>query len=42
MATSALDTPMMRQYVALKAEHPDAVLFYRMGDFYGCWSPFPQ
>ncbi|MCZ6464420.1 MAG: DNA mismatch repair protein MutS, partial [Proteobacteria bacterium] len=34
MATSALDTPMMRQYVALKAEHPDAVLFYRMGDFY--------
>jgi DNA mismatch repair protein MutS len=31
---SALDTPMMRQYLALKAQHPDALLFYRMGDFY--------
>jgi DNA mismatch repair protein MutS len=27
-------TPMMRQYLALKAQHPDMVLFYRMGDFY--------
>ncbi len=25
---------MVRQYRAIKAEHPDAVLFYRMGDFY--------
>ena len=25
---------MMRQYLALKAEHPDKLLFYRMGDFY--------
>jgi DNA mismatch repair protein MutS len=25
---------MMRQYLAIKAEHPDAILFYRMGDFY--------
>ena len=31
---SALDTPMMRQYLALKSTHPDSVLFYRMGDFY--------
>ncbi|MDJ0847415.1 MAG: DNA mismatch repair protein MutS [Myxococcota bacterium] len=31
---SALDTPMMRQYLAIKANHPDAILFYRMGDFY--------
>jgi DNA mismatch repair protein MutS len=31
---SALDTPMMRQYLAIKARHPDAILFYRMGDFY--------
>ena len=31
---SALDTPMMRQYAALKSRHPDSVLFYRMGDFY--------
>ena len=27
-------TPMMQQYLAIKAEHPDALLFYRMGDFY--------
>ncbi|MEO1576711.1 MAG: DNA mismatch repair protein MutS, partial [Pseudomonadota bacterium] len=27
-------TPMMRQYLALKAEHPDILLLYRMGDFY--------
>ncbi len=25
---------MMRQYLALKAQHPDMLLFYRMGDFY--------
>ncbi len=34
MTRSALDTPMMRQYLAIKASHPDAILFYRMGDFY--------
>jgi DNA mismatch repair protein MutS len=34
MKGSALDTPMMRQYLALKARHPDSILFYRMGDFY--------
>jgi len=28
------DTPMMRQYLELKASVPDALLFYRMGDFY--------
>ncbi len=27
-------TPMMRQYLRIKAEHPDTLLFYRMGDFY--------
>ena len=27
-------TPMMAQYLALKAQYPDALLFYRMGDFY--------
>ena len=27
-------TPMMAQYLEIKAEHPDALLFYRMGDFY--------
>ncbi|WP_312843468.1 DNA mismatch repair protein MutS [Diaphorobacter nitroreducens] len=27
-------TPMMAQYLALKAQHPDTLLLYRMGDFY--------
>jgi DNA mismatch repair protein MutS len=27
-------TPMMRQYLAVKAAHPDHLVFYRMGDFY--------
>ncbi len=27
-------TPMMQQYLGIKAEHPDQLVFYRMGDFY--------
>ena len=27
-------TPMMQQYLGIKSEHPDILLFYRMGDFY--------
>ena len=27
-------TPVMQQYLRLKAQHPDVLLFYRMGDFY--------
>ena len=27
-------TPMMRQYLTIKEEHPDALLFFRLGDFY--------
>lgn len=27
-------TPMMQQYLAIKEKYPDAILFYRMGDFY--------
>lgn len=27
-------TPMMQQYLGIKAQHPDSMLFYRMGDFY--------
>src|SRR5690348_14232985 len=30
----AKHTPFMRQYLAAKAEHPDVLLFFRMGDFY--------
>ncbi|MDD9822785.1 MAG: DNA mismatch repair protein MutS [Gammaproteobacteria bacterium] len=31
---AAEHTPMIRQYLALKADYPDTLLFYRMGDFY--------
>jgi len=27
-------TPMMQQYLSIKAQHPDVLVFYRMGDFY--------
>ena len=27
-------TPMMAQFLEIKAHYPDALLFYRMGDFY--------
>ena len=33
-ATAAKQTPMMRQYLGIKAEYPDTLVFYRMGDFY--------
>ena len=32
--STASHTPMMRQYLAVKDEHPDKLVFYRMGDFY--------
>ncbi|MEM6513709.1 MAG: DNA mismatch repair protein MutS [Pseudomonadota bacterium] len=31
---SAVHTPMMRQYLRIKSDYPDMLLFYRMGDFY--------
>ena len=37
MSTQAANdnhTPMMKQYLSLKAEHPNDLMFYRMGDFY--------
>ncbi|WEN42407.1 DNA mismatch repair protein MutS [Thauera sp. GDN1] len=33
-AEIAAHTPMMQQYLRLKQQHPDTLLFYRMGDFY--------
>ncbi len=33
-ATIEKQTPMMQQYLRIKAEHTDKLLFYRMGDFY--------
>ncbi|MBP7582144.1 MAG: DNA mismatch repair protein MutS, partial [Vogesella sp.] len=32
--TTPQHTPMMQQYLALKRDHADKLLFYRMGDFY--------
>jgi len=32
--TKTTHTPMMQQFLAIKAEHPNHLLFYRMGDFY--------
>lgn len=34
----AEDTPMLKQYFAVKAQHPEAVLLYRVGDFYETYS----
>ncbi|MEE9155538.1 MAG: DNA mismatch repair protein MutS [Gemmatimonadota bacterium] len=28
------DTPLMRQYLEMKSRHPDAILFFQVGDFY--------
>ncbi|RAS08138.1 DNA mismatch repair protein MutS [Cupriavidus alkaliphilus] len=33
-AAGSRHTPMMQQYLRIKADHPDTLLFYRMGDFY--------
>ena len=27
-------TPMLRHYLTVKADYPDAILLYRMGDFF--------
>ena len=32
--SSALQTPMMKQYLEIKARYPESILFFRMGDFY--------
>ncbi len=33
-AAAGLHTPMMQQYLRIKSQHPNELLFYRMGDFY--------
>ncbi len=33
-----VETPLMKQYFAIKAQHPDAVLLFRVGDFYETFS----
>jgi len=34
MTTNTRETPMMRQYQQIKNDHQDAILFFRLGDFY--------
>jgi DNA mismatch repair protein MutS len=34
MARTPSDTPVMRQYLQIKQDYPDALLFFRLGDFY--------
>ena len=34
MATSSKVTPSRQQYLDIKAQHPDAIVFFRLGDFY--------
>lgn len=36
--TKIAETPLMSQYVAMKKKHPDAVLLFRVGDFYETFS----
>ncbi len=38
MAKVAEDTPMLKHYFEVKAQHPEALLLYRVGDFYECYS----
>jgi DNA mismatch repair protein MutS len=38
MAQEIVETPMMKQYVAMKAKHPDAIMLFRVGDFYETYS----
>ena len=38
MAKKIVETPLMKQYVEMKAKHPDAILLFRVGDFYETFS----
>ena len=38
MAKRAEDTPLLKQYFSIKAQHPEAILLYRVGDFYETYS----
>ncbi len=38
MAKKVAETPMMKQYLEIKKQHPDAVLLFRVGDFYETFS----
>lgn len=38
MAKKVVETPLMKQYIQMKEKHPDAVLLFRVGDFYETFS----
>ncbi len=38
MAKKIAETPLMKQYAEMKAKHPDAILLFRVGDFYETFS----
>ena len=38
MAKKVVETPLMKQYLEMKQKHPDAVLLFRVGDFYETFS----
>ncbi|MBD5164064.1 MAG: DNA mismatch repair protein MutS [Bacteroidales bacterium] len=38
MAKKVVETPLMKQYAEMKTKHPDAVLLFRVGDFYETFS----
>ena len=38
MAKNIVETPLMKQYIEMKKKHPDAVLLFRVGDFYETFS----
>ncbi|MDE6328602.1 MAG: DNA mismatch repair protein MutS [Duncaniella sp.] len=38
MAKAIVETPLMKQYIAMKQQHPDAILLFRVGDFYETFS----
>lgn len=38
MVKSGEDTPLLKQYFSIKAQHPEALLLYRVGDFYETYS----
>lgn len=38
MAKTVVETPLMKQYYEIKAKHPDAILLFRVGDFYETFS----
>ena len=38
MSKRAVETPLMQQYYRIKDKHPDAILLFRVGDFYETFS----